>query len=99
MSGYQISHELSEALARRREQIFRADVLDPSGQLLSRGEAILEGDPPHGTFWPDRPDHADIPASTKASLRRADGSLIPVADFQRCASLSSSVHYHFHAKV
>jgi hypothetical protein len=98
MSDYQIPHELSEALARRREQIFHAEVLNRDSLLLSTGEAILEGDPPHGTFWPDRPDRADIPASTEASLRRTDGSLIPVKDFQRCTALSSSVHYHFHTK-
>ena len=99
MNEFQIPHDLEEAMKRRREQMFRATLWGQGSQQLATGEAILEGDPPHGTFWPDHPVRADIPPSTAVVLRRSDGTDIPVRDFHRCQVASATEHYHFHGNA
>jgi hypothetical protein len=95
MNQYEVPHEVSEALRRRREQIFFATVVTQTGQQLSSGQAILEGDPVRGTFWPDNAQEPDISPSVAAIMHRSDGTRIAINTFQRCPTPSSTIHYHF----
>src|SRR5437870_2877588 len=88
-------HDLQVAVAVRRQQVFHATLIDQDNQPLATGEALIEGSPSHGVFWPDHPAHEDIQPSSAITLRRLDGTSIALSQFCRCTSLAISVHYHF----
>jgi hypothetical protein len=88
-------HDLSKVLAERRKQVFHATLLNQDNHPLATGEAIIEGSPPRGVFWPDHPAHEDIQSSSAVTLCRLDGTSVVVSHFYLCPALTTTVHYHF----
>ena len=90
----ELPHELSKALAHRREVVFRASLLDGDEESLSEGEAIIDDDAT-GIFWPDVRSAADIDPASVETIHRVGGGYCAVREFTRCAAHPTAPHYCF----
>jgi hypothetical protein len=88
-----VIHDIREALANHREQIFRATVLDDDHELLANGDVLIEGS--HGVFWPYVVRHETIEDSEPVILRWGDGTEKQLLSFERCPSSACASHFHF----